>query len=509
MTAPISIDKALLDRNLLGAALGDLTPWKVWRIVLRAAFALGLGTDEERAIFEEISGGRPLPAHRVRELWAVVARRGGKSRMAAAIGVYLALFVPRNLAPGEVGEVTIIAATQAQAAIVYRYVLGFLQASPVLRQEIEAVTQTEVRLCGNVMLSIRAGSYRTVRGRTLLGAIVDEVAFLRDETSAMPDIETYRALLPALATTNGMLIGISTPYRRVGLLYQKHRDFFGVDDPDVLVVSGNAQRFNPTIDVSVIERARASDPEAARSEWDAEFRIDISSYLDDATIEAAINYNRPIELPPQPPVCYKAFVDASGGRHDHYTLAIGHKDGERIIIDVIRGVAPPFDPQEATEQYAKLVKEYRCLSVVGDNFAQEWVQSAWSRCNVRYVKSELPKSQIYLECLPLFARGLVALPDHKRLLRELRLLERHTHRSGRDTVDHGKSGSDDYSNAVCGVLRDLGSQLSYLEAIIRATADEGEDDPNSEAAREERDRAYRNEFAARIFQLSGGQCWPL
>jgi 5-methyltetrahydropteroyltriglutamate--homocysteine methyltransferase len=145
MRARIDIDHALVDRNLLGAALGDLAPWKVWRVVLKAAFALGLGTDEERAIFEEISGGRPLPAKRVRELWAVVARRGGKSRMAAAIGVYLALFMPRNLAPGEVGEVTIVAATREQATVVFRYVVGFLQASPVLRQEIEVVTQHEVR----------------------------------------------------------------------------------------------------------------------------------------------------------------------------------------------------------------------------------------------------------------------------------------------------------------------------------------------------------------------------
>ena len=44
MRARIDIDHALADRNLLGAALGDLTPWKVWRVVLRAAFALGLGT---------------------------------------------------------------------------------------------------------------------------------------------------------------------------------------------------------------------------------------------------------------------------------------------------------------------------------------------------------------------------------------------------------------------------------------------------------------------------------
>jgi hypothetical protein len=38
-------------------------------------------------------------------------------------------------------------------------------------------------------------------------------------------------------------------------------------------------------------------------------------------------------------------------------------------------------------------------------------------------------------------------------------------------VDHGKNGSDDYSNAVCGVLRDLSTHLSYLDALTRALAD--------------------------------------
>jgi hypothetical protein len=50
----------------------------------------------------------------------------------------------------------------------------------------------------------------------------------------------------------------------------------------------------------------------------------------------------------------------------------------------------------------------------------------------------------------LFTRGLISIPDHARLLRELRLLERRTHRSGRDTVDHGRSGSDDQINALVG-----------------------------------------------------------
>jgi len=371
--------------------------------------------------------------------------------MAAAIGIYLALFTPRNLAPGEVGEVTIVAATREQASIVYKYILGFLQSSPVLRQEIEVVTQHEVRLQGNVVLSTRAGSYRTVRGRTLLAAIIDEVAFLRDETSAMPDIETYRALLPALATTNGMLIGISTPYRRIGLLYQKHRDYFGVDDPDVLVVAGNAQRFNPTLDPSIIDRARASDPEAARAEWDAEFRSDTCMFLDDALIDAAVDHARPLELPPVPKRYYHAFVDPSGGRGDAFALCVGHRESktDRFIADVVRGWAPPFDPSAVVGEVSALLKDYRIREVRGDNYSGAWVSEAFRAAGIRYRVAERPKSQLYLESLPLWARSQISIPDHPRLLRELRLLERRTHRSGKDTVDHGRSGHDDLANAVC------------------------------------------------------------
>src|SRR2546423_837379 len=84
------------------------------------------------------------------------------------------------------------------------------------------------------LIGIHTNNFRTVRGRTLVGVIFDEVAFWRDETSATPDVEVYRAVKPALDASGGMLIGISSPYRRTGLLAARHRDHFGKDS-DVLV----------------------------------------------------------------------------------------------------------------------------------------------------------------------------------------------------------------------------------------------------------------------------------
>ena len=109
MKRTISVDAALRDRQLLGAALGDLASWRTWSIALKGAFGLPLN-DAERTIFDAIAGGRTPPARRVRELWAVAGRRSGKTRMAAAISVYIGAIEQHTLAPGEVGYVLLLAA---------------------------------------------------------------------------------------------------------------------------------------------------------------------------------------------------------------------------------------------------------------------------------------------------------------------------------------------------------------------------------------------------------------
>ena len=112
MKALIGIDRALLDKNLLGAALGDIASWSQWLAVLRAAFGLKM-SDEDRAIFSKVAGERAPPGQRVNELWCVAGRRSGKTRIAAAISTYIAAIAQHRLAPGEVGYVLLLAAKWA------------------------------------------------------------------------------------------------------------------------------------------------------------------------------------------------------------------------------------------------------------------------------------------------------------------------------------------------------------------------------------------------------------
>jgi hypothetical protein len=175
----------------------------------------------------------------------------------------------------------VLASSRDQAQVVFSYVKGFLESSPILRQEIESITATEIRLRNNIVIGTHANSFRSIRGRTLLACIFDEVALWRDEVSATPDVEVFRAVLPALVTTGGMLIGISTPYRKIGLLYQKHRDHFGQDSDDILVVQGPSTTFNPTLKQTTVDAAIADDPDGARSEWEAIFRSDLAAFFDE------------------------------------------------------------------------------------------------------------------------------------------------------------------------------------------------------------------------------------
>jgi hypothetical protein len=119
------------------------------------------------------------------------------------------------------------------------------------------------------------------------------------------------------------------------------------------------------------------------------------------------------------------------------------------------------------------------------------VVSAFRECDLKYRRAEKNRSELYLEGLPLFSRGLVSLPEHGRLARELRLLERHTSRVGRDVIDHGRNGSDDYSNAVFGALHLTMSAGGYRSDLDWVGSDGADAHAPYSNYAEARQRAYR------------------
>ena len=69
--------RALDDPNLLGTVLTGPS-WFAWRALLFAAMGEEL-TNEERALFQQLTGRNHEPDRMVEEFVGVIGRRGGKS----------------------------------------------------------------------------------------------------------------------------------------------------------------------------------------------------------------------------------------------------------------------------------------------------------------------------------------------------------------------------------------------------------------------------------------------
>jgi hypothetical protein len=287
--------------------------------------------------------------------------------------------------------------------------------------------------------------------------VLDECAFYRSSESVSPDYETYNAIVPGMATIDGsMLVGISSPHRRSGLLYSKWRDHYGKPDDDVLVVKAPSQVLNPTLPDRVVNNAMAQDPALAKAEYMAEWRDDLATWLDRELIEASVDFGVAVR-PPIPGVDYRAYADPSSGIGDDYTCAIAHLEPNGVaVLDCLVSITPPFNPIAATEEIAATLKQYGVPTVMGDRYAQGFVTNTFAACGITYLHSERDRSEIYSEALPLHLSGRVRLLENRKLVNQLASLERRTLPGGKDRIDHPeRGGHDDSANSVCGVFINL------------------------------------------------------
>jgi hypothetical protein len=64
-------------------------------------------------------------------------------------------------------------------------------------------TMEEIDLDNRITIEVATCSFRTIRGRTIVAALCDEIAFWFIEGSANPDEEVLTAIRPAMATIPG------------------------------------------------------------------------------------------------------------------------------------------------------------------------------------------------------------------------------------------------------------------------------------------------------------------
>jgi hypothetical protein len=242
-------------------------------------------------LFQECTGRTHPPTTPPSEVYVVAGRRAGKSRFAGALAVRAGIR-RYALAPGERATVAIAAADREQARILLGYAVAPFEENQELRgrvskrsvlQRLSALvvrrTRWAVDLGGDVSIEVHTSNFGRIRGRTFALAIADELAFWSSEDGSNPASEVLAAIRPGLITVGGQLVRVSSPFAKSGPLWEAFERFYGTDDPSVLVWRAPSMVMNPSLPQAVIDTALARDEAAARAEWLAQFRDDLSSYI--------------------------------------------------------------------------------------------------------------------------------------------------------------------------------------------------------------------------------------
>ena len=432
------------DTNLLGDQfIGD--SWDHWKALLNGFY--GLETDADK--FTQMTN-RNAPDMPCKELWMIIGRRGGKSQISALLAVYEAIFNDHKskLSAGERATIMVIANDRKQARSVMRYVQGLLTENPMLNNMVVSENADSIELNNKCIIEIMTASHRGLRGYTVGAVILDEIAFFSAD-GANPDKEIINSLRPSLATLGGKLIALSSPYARKGVLWDAYKNYFGADGK-ILVAKAPTLTMNNTLPKEIVEQALREDHASASAEYLAEFRGDIESYISLDVVER-VTREYPLQNAPNNNTRYYAFVDPSGGSADAFTMAIGHNDNGKVIVDAVFIHKAPFSPETITQILADELKPYRINEVRGDAYGGNYPREQFQKRKVHYKPIKHPKNELYRDLLPLLNSEQIELPPIPQLINELTSLERKTTRSGKDSIDHPSNGHDDVANAVAGI----------------------------------------------------------
>jgi hypothetical protein len=479
----MTIVEALADAHLLGglSVFRDLTTWRAWLVLLRAAYGLPL-SDDDRLRFQRHTGRTEYspPAGGWPEVVCVVGRQSGKTRIAATVAAFEAATSVQEADGTELYGLLIAQDQRASVRTVFRYARAPFDRVPMLTQVLTNSTSDMFTLSNGCTVAAYPARPAAVRGLRARVVVLDELAFYRSSDNLPIDAEMLRAVRPCLATTGGKLFILSSPYAQSGALYDLHRRHYGRNNSAVLVWQASAPEMNPTLSADYLSRMAQDDPDAYRSEVLGEFRAGVATFLDPDIIAASVATGVR-ERPPVSGASYVSFDDpSSGSGGDAWTKAIAHRDGNHVVLDALRVWMPPFNPSAAIAESAALSKSYGLRATTGDRYAPGFVLEGFRAHGITYAPSVQDRSNLYLEMLPLMNASRVALLDVPELLRELRGLERRRGIAGRDRIDHAPGQHDDRANAVAGALAlAAGRDPAAAAAVTRWALGVGADEPQS------------------------------
>ncbi len=338
-------------------------------------------------------------------------------------------------------QALIISPTQRQSSIVFNKIDMYLLRNDFLNALCKYHSKSYVQFDNaSEIYNLPGSNPETVRGYSPNMIVVDEAAYVKDEV--------YTAIEPSLATTNGTLILISSPFGKQGRFYESHTrlDYFS--------------RYHipytkcPFINKEYVERERQSKTELEfQQEYLAEFVEEADTFFSLSLIKNCI---ASIEKEERAREGFDYYLGVDQARHGtDETVYIVARYRENAPIEVVYWEATKKKPltdvmgrvQELHKRF-NFVKIYLDATGLGAGSCDYLKEQGLPIEPIEFtIKS---KKELYDNLKLLMEKNMLKIPDHQKLLWQLAEMQYEYTSNGQMKIHHPDKANahDDWPDAL-------------------------------------------------------------
>lgn len=362
---------------------------------------------------------------------AVCGARGGKSYVLLGLRVLWGALRRdfSKVVPGNVPVGLIVAPGIKLARETLAYVEGAVREHPTLSAALLSDSDDTLllqrpdgrKVSIEVLPATRGGA--SIRGRWYTDAALDECAFFRDESFIVNDKDIYNAASPRILPGGQMLLA-STPWAESGLLYELFRENWGAPATALVAHAPTLTLRNLPEVREIVDRERLRDPSNCDREYLAIFSpIGAEQFFSAAEIDACTE-----SYPLGQKAEYGDQVIAAcdlGFRHDCSVLVVVHLNSKEVrrvveVVELIPKPGAPLRPSEVLSTFVEVCKKHGATYVIGDHHYKETICEFLAESDIGYMDAPSQPADAYIKARALLREGLVVLPEHERLLRQMR-----------------------------------------------------------------------------------------
>lgn len=385
----------------------------------------------------------------VHRLGGISAPRGdGKSHGSAAFGLWRLVAGPPRC------DIISTALDLDGARVTLEHARGIVRSHPALAEAIQVRANGLYLTSANSRWTITSREHTASRGRHPDLVLYDEAGWVRDD-------ELFASLLAGQASVRDPLMLVTSTVGRLrsGPLW-RIKEFAEGGDPHVFW-HWHGENRSPKVTADFLARQRRILlPVQFQREHLNQWVDSADEFTSASEVDAAMAHAWTEQTQGRRGVAYVMYVDL-GAVHDPTVIAIGHRDGESVLVDVIRTFQgskhEPVRLRAVEENIVGLAQAFALMNIRIESWQGLSAVQALQRLGLP-VTLFTPTSKSNSEEWPVLAQLLsthrLVLPPHARLREELLNLVYEIGPHGVRVIDRGQVHQD-HAVAVRGVCASL------------------------------------------------------